>query len=74
MTTYSSTKLSPTAWLNIARCAGARADAKTFNWDEDDSPLGDLITREMARMLAYRCALIENLLQDVRCTTCTKFE
>lgn len=46
-------------WLNVARCANIRADAKTFSWGEDDSPLGDLITREAARMLAYRQALLD---------------
>lgn len=50
-------------WDNIARCADSRASAKTFSWDEDDSPLGDLTTREMARMLSYRAALIANLLE-----------
>ncbi len=69
-----SIELPPAAWLNIARCADERANSKTFNWDEDDSPLGDLITREMARMLAYRCALIQNLLQDVRCEKCQGFQ
>ena len=38
-------------WDNVARCADQRAAAKTFSWDEEDSPLGDLTTREMARML-----------------------
>lgn len=51
-------------WLNVARCANIRADAKTFSWDEDDSPLGDLITRESARMLAYRQALINAVVAD----------
>ena len=69
-----STELPPSAWLNIARCADERANLKTFNWDEDDNPLGDLITREMARMLAYRCALIQNLLQDVCCEECKRFK
>ena len=72
--TYTSAEMPPAAWLNIARCAEIRANAKTFNWDEDNSPLGDLITREMGRMLAYRCALISNLLQDVCCEECGKFE
>ena len=45
-------------WSNIEHCAQLRADAKTFNWDEDCSPLGDLQTREMARMMGYRQALI----------------
>lgn len=53
-------------WDNIARCADQRAAAKTFSWDEEDSPLGDLTTREMARMLSYRSALIENVVRDLR--------
>lgn len=52
------------AWENVARCADIRAQAKTFNWDEDSSPLGDLTTREMARMLSYRSALIENIVRS----------
>jgi hypothetical protein len=52
------------AWDNIARCADTRAQEKTFNWDEDSSPLGDLTTREMARMLSYRSALIESLVRN----------
>lgn len=63
----STTQVPVSAWLNIARCADLRAQEKTFNWDEDQSPLGELITREMARMLAYRCALIENVVSDLRC-------
>jgi hypothetical protein len=50
-------------WDNIARCADLRASAKTFSWDEEESPLGDLITREMARMLSYRATLIANLVE-----------
>ena len=56
--------MSPADWLNVARCANMRADAKTFNWDEDNSPLGDLITREAARMLAYRQALLNAIIAD----------
>jgi hypothetical protein len=56
--------MTPSDWLNVARCANIRADAKTFNWDEDDSPLGELITREAARMLAYRKALIDAVIAD----------
>jgi hypothetical protein len=67
------TQLSAAAWLNIARCADLRAQEKTFNWDEDQSPLGELITREMARMLAYRSALIENVLEGVRCERTRNF-
>jgi hypothetical protein len=67
------TQLSAAEWLNVARCADLRAQARTFSWDEDQSPLGDLITREMARMLAYRCALIENVLADVRCGDTQQF-
>jgi hypothetical protein len=48
-------------WQNVERCAQLRADEKTFNWDEDSNPLGDLETREMARMMAYRTALISAL-------------
>ncbi len=51
-------------WDNVAACADQRAAAKTFSWDEEDSPLGDLTTREMARMLSYRSALIENVVRD----------
>ncbi len=56
-------------WTNVARCADVRAAAKTFSWDEEDSPLGDLTTREMARMLSYRSALIENVIRNFQ----TKF-
>lgn len=49
-------------WNNIARCAQKRADAKTFNWDEEVNPLGDLETREMARMMGYRQQLIAAVL------------
>jgi hypothetical protein len=52
-------------WQNIERCAQQRADEKTFNWDEDSNPLGDLETRELARMMAYRSALICALLDDL---------
>jgi hypothetical protein len=48
-------------WKNIERCAQVRADERTFNWDEECSPLGDLETREMARMMGYRQALIRAL-------------
>jgi hypothetical protein len=58
--------MTSTDWDNVARCADDRATAKTFNWDEEDSPLGDLTTREMARMLSYRSALIENVVRDFR--------
>ena len=47
-------------WNNIARCAQQRADYLTFNWDEDNSPLGDLETREMARMMGYRQTLLQS--------------
>lgn len=53
------------AWTNIARCANERAQQRTFNWDEECSPLGDLQTREMANMMAYRDSLIVNLLWDI---------
>lgn len=56
--------MNSTAWENVAQCADARAQTKTFNWDEDSSPLGDLTTREMARMLSYRSALIENIVRS----------
>jgi len=49
-------------WKNIEACAQKRADLKTFCWDEDDSPLGDLETREMARMMTYRQNLIAAVL------------
>jgi hypothetical protein len=52
-------------WQNIERCAQQRADEKTFNWDEDSNPLGDLETRELARMMAYRSALISAILNDI---------
>ena len=45
-------------WANIERCAQLRADLLTFNWDESNSPLGDLETREMARMMKYRQTLL----------------
>jgi len=53
-------------WKNIERCAQARADAKTFNWDEESNPLGDLETREMARFMGYRDALIKALSRPCR--------
>lgn len=53
-------------WDNIAKCADQRASAKTFSWNEEDSPLGDLTTREMARMLSYRSALIENVVRSLQ--------
>jgi hypothetical protein len=53
------------AWGNIARCANERAQERTFNWDEECNPLGDLQTREMANMMAYRDSLIVNLLWDI---------
>ena len=56
--------MNSSAWDNVARCADTRAQEKTFNWDEDSSPLGDLTTREMARMLSYRSALIENIVRN----------
>lgn len=52
-------------WQNIERCAQQRANEKTFNWDEDSNPLGDLETRELARMMAYRSTLICALLDDL---------
>jgi hypothetical protein len=52
-------------WKNIERCAQQRANEKTFNWDEDSNPLGDLETRELARIMAYRSALISALLNDL---------
>lgn len=53
-------------WSNIADCAQQRADFLTFNWDDSNSPLGDLETREMARMMGYRQALLE----AVACESC----
>jgi len=50
--------MNSSAWDNVARCADARAQEKTFNWDEENSPLGDLETREMARMMNYRQTLL----------------
>jgi len=52
-------------WSNIARCANERASERTFNWDEECSPLGDLQTREMALMMEYRESLLVNLLWDI---------
>ncbi len=52
-------------WANIARCANERASERTFNWDEDCSPLGDLQTREMALMMEYRDNLYVNILMDI---------
>jgi hypothetical protein len=53
------------AWANVARCANDRAQARTFNWDEECNPLGDLQTREMANMMAYRDSLLVNLMWDI---------
>jgi hypothetical protein len=53
------------AWTNIARCANERAQQRTFNWDEECSPLGDLQTREMANMMSYRDSLLVNLIWDI---------
>jgi|DEB0MinimDraft_10_1074344.scaffolds.fasta_scaffold124921_2 hypothetical protein len=53
------------AWGNIARCANERAQERTFNWDEECNPLGDLQTREMANMMSYRESLLVNLLWDI---------
>lgn len=53
------------AWANIARCADERAQQRTFNWDEECSPLGDLQTREMANMMSYRDSLLVNLIWDI---------
>jgi chemotaxis regulatin CheY-phosphate phosphatase CheZ len=52
-------------WANIARCANERASERTFNWDEECSPLGDLQTREMALMMEYRDNLYVNILMDI---------
>ncbi len=52
-------------WANIARCANERASGRTFNWDEECSPLGDLQTREMALMMEYRDNLYVNILMDI---------
>jgi chemotaxis regulatin CheY-phosphate phosphatase CheZ len=52
-------------WANIARCANERASERTFNWDEECSPLGDLQTREMALMMEYRENLYTNVLMDI---------
>ena len=53
------------AWTNIALCANERAQQRTFNWDEECSPLGDLQTREMANMMSYRDSLLVNLIWDI---------
>lgn len=53
-------------WLNIAECADKRVLAKTFSFDDDDNQLiGDLETREMARMQAYREHLISSIYLDI---------
>ena len=52
-------------WANIARCANERANERTFNWDDECSPLGDLQTREMALMMEYRDNLYVNILMDI---------
>jgi hypothetical protein len=52
-------------WSNIARCANERASERTFNWDEECSPLGDLQTREMALMMEYRANLYTNALMNI---------
>jgi hypothetical protein len=56
---------SPVDWSNVEKCAQKRADEKTFNWDEDSNPLGDLETREMARLLGYRHRLIRSIWDDI---------
>ena len=53
------------AWTNIARCANERAQQRTFNLDEECSPLGDLQTREIANMMSYRDSLLVNLIWDI---------
>lgn len=53
-------------WLNVAACADRRVLAKSFNFDcDDDSLIGDLQTRETAKWMAYRCAIVNNIYEDL---------
>jgi hypothetical protein len=51
-------------WLNIAACADKRATAITFSFDGESSPLGELITREMAKAQAYRQVFLQYFLSS----------
>jgi hypothetical protein len=53
-------------WSNVAECANQRVLAKTFSFDDDDNQLiGDLETREMAKMQAYRENLVSSVYSDI---------
>ena len=53
-------------WSNIAECANQRVLAKTFSFDDGDNQLiGDLETREMAKMQAYREHLVSSIYLDI---------
>jgi len=60
--------MNPTVdWAAIAECANQRALALTFNFDDlsEQSPLGELETREMANMMNYRKNLLANVYLSV---------
>jgi hypothetical protein len=62
-------------WSNIAECANKRVLAKTFSFDDDDNQLiGDLETREMAKMQAYRENLVSSIYLDVTYAIADTFE
>jgi len=54
-------------WSAIADCANQRALALTFNFDDlsEQSPLGELETREMANTMEYRKNLLANVYLSV---------
>lgn len=58
--------MNPEDWNNIARCANERVMAKTFSFDhEENNILGDLETREMAKLQAYRESLLTGAYMEV---------
>ena len=49
-------------WANVAKCANARVMSRTFSFDDEDNTIiGDLETREMAKYQAYRTRIVDNL-------------
>ena len=54
-------------WLNVAKCADARALQHTFNLlDDPDVPIvGEVASREMARNQAYRETLLLAAYSDI---------
>lgn len=54
-------------WDAIADCANRRALSLTFNFDDlsEQSPLGDLETREMALLMKYRKNLLVNIYMSI---------